>query len=546
MLRAALRRPIWQGFLAAVLICGLSGGSATADLPDQAALRRTVMVPMRDGVRLATEVALPQGEGPWSAVLVRTPYGREGALDACRRFLERGCACVTQDLRGLGGSGGEFDLPGLFLDNLRDGYDAVEWTAGRPWCNGKVGIMGASGPGIAAKLALMSDPPHLAAAYSRVAASNVHRYAAYHGGVRRAHMVDEWLKGRGVEVQEWPRPRLTPFDGRQRNLHYEGRDIDIPFTDVGGWFDIFSQSLLDDFAALQGNGRTVAVMRPSAHGDMEGLSWSAAAEGNRLLARAPRLRPVEDPSARPHRSVLYYYLMGDARKGGPPGNVWKKTHVWPVPHTDTPWYLTADGGLRRQPPGAEEASLTYEYNPRDPVPTVGGANLMLPKGPMDQRELGEREDILRFSTPPLEEPVRITGRVRVKLHVSSDVPDTTFMAGLIDVYPDGYQALILDSAVMARYRDGMDDPKPMEPGEVYEVTVDLWSTALVFDRGHRIAVHVTSSNSPRYEVHPNTFEPVDSYEDAPVAHNSVHLSSEHPSRVILPIVEPDAAEDCHP
>ena len=202
--------------------------------------------------------------------------------------------------------------------------------------------------------------------------------------------------------------------------------------------------------------------------------------------------------------------------------------------------------LERQQPDEEDASLTYEYDPRNPVPTIGGANLILPKGPMDQRPLSDRDDILRFSTAPLEEPVQITGKVHVKLHVSSDVPDTTFMAKLIDVYPDGYQALILDSAVMARYRDGMDVPTPMEPGEVYEVTIDLWSTALVFDRGHRIAIHVTSSNSPRYEVHPNTFEPVGSYDDARVAHNKVHLSSDHPSRGILPIVEPGTVEDFEP
>ena len=515
------------------------------DLPSGAAVRRTVMVPMRDCNRLATEIVLPEGDGPWPVVLMRTPYGRMGALRNLRKYLEQNCAVVTQDFRGLFDSEGKFTLPGLFLDNIHDGYDTVEWVADQDWCNGKVGVTGASGPGIAAKLTLLSDPPHLVAAQTNVAASNVNRYAGFSGGVRRAHMVDNWLEGRGVDVEKWPKPRLTPFNKEQRALDFKGRDIDVPLTDRAGWFDIFSQSALDDFVALKDNGKTFTVVGPTGHGNIRGLHWPGEDTVGRIVQHTAGLKPLKfDLDA--GRSTLYYYLMGDARDGGPPGNVWKKTHEWPVPHTDTPVYMTAEGKLQRQQPDDEDASLTYEYDPHDPVATIGGANLILPKGPMDQRPLSGRDDILRFSTGPLDEPVQITGKVHVKLHVSSDVPDTTFMAKLIDVYPDGYQALILDSAVMARYRDGMETPKPMEEGQIYEVTIDLWSTALVFDKGHRIAVHVASSNAPRYEVHPNTFEPVNSYDDSNIAHNTVHLSSEYPSRVILPVVQPGTVEDFDP
>jgi hypothetical protein len=139
--------------------------------------------------------------------------------------------------------------------------------------------------------------------------------------------------------------------------------------------------------------------------------------------------------------------------------------------------------------------------------------------------------------------VEITGRVFVELFIDTDVPDTTFMAKLIDVYPDGYEALMLDSAIMARYWNGFDRPAPLEKGRVYKLTIDLFSTALVFNKGHRIAVHVAGSNSPRYEVHPNSFEPVDSYDNAPVAHDHVHVSSEHPSRLILPVIAAGASKD---
>lgn len=525
----------------------VSAASAKSqDLPAGAASRRTVMVPMRDGTRLATEVLLPEGEGPWPTVLMRTPYGRTGgALQHLKRYLEHDCAVVTQDFRGLFASEGKFDLFSFFMGNIRDGYDTVEWVAEQDWSNGRVGITGGSGPGIAGKLALMSDPPHLVAASTNVAASNLHRYAGFSGGVRRAHMVDNWLKGRGVKVEKWPKPRLTPFNREQRRLDFRGRDIDIPLTDRAGWFDIFSQSALDDFAALKDNGKTFTVVGPTGHGNIRGLHWPGEDTVNQVMSHTPGLKPLKT-DVDMGRSTLYYYLMGDAREGGPPGNVWKKTHEWPVPHTDTPVYMTADGKLQLQRPDEADASLSFRYDPNNPVPTRGGANLILPKGPMDQRPLSERDDILRFSTEPLDEPVEVTGKVRVKLHVSSDVPDTTFMAKLIDVYPDGYEALILDSAVMTRYRDGLDNAAPMKPGEIYELTIDLWSTALVFDKGHKIAIHVTSSNAPRYEVHPNTYEPVSSYDEAEVAHNTVHLSSKHPSRIILPVVEPGAVEDFEP
>lgn len=520
--------------------------STAVEMPE-GTVRETVMVPMRDGVRLATEVFLPRGEGPWPAVLMRTPYGRTGnALKSAPMYLQHGCAYVTQDFRGLFDSEGEFDL---FRNCPNDGYDTVEWVAQQPWCTGKVGMVGGSGPGVAAKLALLADPPCLEAVSTSVAASNVYLYARCHGGVLRAHMVDNWLRGRGVEVEEWPKPRTVPFTEEERGpaLPEHAADIDTPLSDVAGWFDIFSQSALDDFAALRHTGNVVTVVGPTAHGKMHGLTFPHAYGPHSPRAKLPGMRWLTGavPEAA-QESVLYYYLMGDAAKADGPGNVWKETRTWPILFTLTPYYMTEDGKLQLAPPQSGDASLNYDYDPRDPVRTIGGANLSMPSGPMDQRPLKDRQDILRFATEPLEEPVEITGKVLVELHVSTDVGDTTFMAKLIDVYPDGYEALILDSAIMARYWRGPDKPEPLEEGRIYQLTIDMWSTALVFDRGHRIAVHITSSNAPRYEVHPNTFEPVYSYDDARVAHNTVHFSGDHASRLILPVIEPGVSKDYEP
>ena len=491
------------------------------------------MVPMRDGIKIATDVLLPKGEGPWPVLLFRTPYGRTASLNRVQPFLDQAVAYVTQDFRGLGDSGGKFEL---FSHEIDDGYDSVQWVAAQPWCNGKVGMRGGSGPGIGAKMAMIANPPNLVAVSSSKAASNAYHYCFYHGGVLRAKMSD-WFRARGDALPEWPRPRTKPLEAAEhlRTFAAHGDKIQTAFFDVTGWYDIFLQSSLDDFVALKNNPHTRLVIGGTAHGRMQGLVFPADA--------APRTQSTDwlvgrlketQIQARDNPRVLYF-LMGDVRDPEAPGNVWKQADTWPVPHTPTAFYFQEDGGLSRKAQ-AETAALSYAYDPGDPVPTIGGANLFLPKGPMDQRPLGKRKDILRFASAPLDEPLEITGKVLVRLRISTDVSDTTFMAKLMDVYPDGYEALILDSAVMARYWQGLDRPARLEKGRSYELTVDLWSTAWVFNKGHRIAVHIISSNSPRYEPHPNTYDPVHSYDASPVAHNTVHLGGQDTSHIILPVI----------
>src|SRR5262249_34465729 len=139
-------------------------------------------------------------------------------------------------------------------------------------------------------------------------------------------------------------------------------------------------------------------------------------------------------------------------------------------------------------------------------PTVGGPNLTLPLGPKDQREIPQRDDYLRFQTEPLADDLTIAGPVTVELFASTDAPDTDFMFKLVDVYPDGYEALILDAPIRTMFRDGRraDQIKPMEPGKPVRLEIDLGSTAQTFEKGHRIAVHASSSNFPRFDVNPNT------------------------------------------
>jgi len=243
---------------------------------------------------------------------------------------------------------------------------------------------------------------------------------------------------------------------------------------------------------------------------------------------------------------VHYYVMGDPEDKNAPGNFWRSADTWPPPAAVTPFYLHADHTLRRAKPGGAE-QLAYRYDPEHPVPTLGGQNLQLSKGPMDQRPVESRPDVLLFTTEPLSEPVEVTGRITARLSVSSDCPDTDFTVKLSDVYPDGRSMLVTDGIRRASLRRSYEKREPLKAGRVYELDVDLWSTSLVFNRGHRIRVAVSSSNAPRFEPNPNTGVPHFTPGRGRVATNTLHLSSRSPSRLLLPLCRgPDAEASVRP
>jgi putative CocE/NonD family hydrolase len=155
---------------------------------------------------------------------------------------------------------------------------------------------------------------------------------------------------------------------------------------------------------------------------------------------------------------------------------------------------------------------------------------------LDQRAIAPRQDYLRFETAVLTKPVEVTGRVYADLWVETDAPDTDFMVKLVDVYPDGYEALVLDAPIRLRYRQGLDKEVLMKPGEVVPARIDLWFTSLIFNKGHKIAVHVSSSNEPRFDPNPNTGKRLRLDSETRVATNRVHHDAAHPSSILLPIV----------
>lgn len=533
-------------------------GGCTAALGVRAAAQaqgqpgvQTVMVPMADGVKLATNVFVPPGkQPPFPTILVRTPYGRalgKGQLDALGRL---GYAVVSQDMRGRFGSEGHhaiiFGNEGLGGKH-QDGHDTMRWVARQPWSNGRIVTWGASALGIAQNMAAPHAPEELKGQIVVMAFSDYYRQAAYQGGVWRKELLEGWLKATKMEDVNLQTFLDHPtYDGFWKGLNAEAHadKVNAPGAFIGGWHDIFAQGTINSFTTIQkrggpnARGKCFLVMGPQAHGAYaEKLDYPKASEAPLNLI-APMnvighwaLKP--DPAVEKLQPV-HYYVMGAAGEPDSPGNVWRSADTWPPPAVPTPVYLHANRKLALKKPEGE-GQLTYKFDPEKPVPTKGGQNLGIDKGPMDQRSVEERADVLLFTSEPLMQAAEVTGRVTAKLYVSSDCPDTDFTVKLSDVYPDGRSMLVTDGIQRASLRNSFEKREPLEPGKVYELNVDLWSTSQVFNKGHRIRIAVSSSNAPRFEPNPNTGEPHFTPGKGRVATNTVRFSAKHPSQVILPL-----------
>jgi putative CocE/NonD family hydrolase len=235
------------------------------------------------------------------------------------------------------------------------------------------------------------------------------------------------------------------------------------------------------------------------------------------------------------------------------GGSWKTGSTWPLPGTSfVNYYLHPDGTLRPSAPAVDHSPTTYTYDPRRPVPTIGGSFSsqagLIAAGAFDQREKGSlplraRDDVVVFQSEPLREPVEVVGPIVVRLFASSTAVDTDFTAKLVDVYPpsadypSGFDMNVTDGITRARYRNSPARQELMTPGAVYEFTIEPFPTANVFKRGHRIRVDISSSSFPRWDVNPNTGEPLGLHRRVIVADNSIYHDLRHPSHVVLPVVE---------
>jgi len=547
--RAGIRLTIRASLL---LVAAVVGGCVAR------AASLTQMVPMADGVKLATDVYLPtKGKAPYPTVLVRTPYDKNGMKAVAGNLNAQGYAVVTQDMRGRFASEGHhaiiFGNDGLGGKH-QDGHETLRWLTKHEWSNGRVVTWGASALGIVQNMTAPGAPESLKGQVVIMGFGDYYAQAAYPGGVWRKELLEGWLKATRMEDVNLSTFLEHPtYDAFWKALNAEAHaeKVNAPGIFVGGWYDIFQQGTINSFTSIQARGgpnargKCYLVLGPQAHGAFNEKVVYPNADKAPINLIAPMDIMGEwlkgAPAGAQKTQPVHYYVMGAVGEENAPGNYWRSADAWPPPSKPVRFHFNADHSLTRRPATADR-DLSFKYDPQSPVPTTGGQNLQIAKGPMDQRPIEGRPDVLLFSTEPLSQPLEVTGRLTARLFVSSDCPDTDFTVKLTDVYPDGRSMLVADGIQRASLRKSFERRDLLKPGEVSELSVDLWSTSVVFNKGHRIRVAVSSSNSPRFEPNPNTGDAHPMAGRSRVATNTVHLSARYPSRIELPVYEGEGAD----
>lgn len=577
-----------------------------------------VAVPMRDGVRLATDVYRSDTAARLPVLLQRLPYDREDltsvmySMDVLRA-VRAGYAVVVQDTRGRYGSQGDFDP---FTAEGDDGVDAIAWAAAQPWADGRVGMVGGSYVGATQWLAASGAPEALRGIAPYLTAADYHEGWTYQGGafalgfalrwayaslalaevdrrvargdattddllavVVEAHHSDalyDRLPLRDVpeldDLAPYYRTWLAhpTYDAYWRALapreHHQR--ITAPAFNIGGWYDLFLGGTLSNFTGMRTAGGT-----PRAR-SLQRLvvgPWSHGVTGGHFLDRDYGPLAGTDGADLTGMQLRWFdhVLRGEANGADrdPPvrlfvmgADVWRDEDDWPLPGTRwTRLYLHSDGragddgGSLSTVPPADEPPDTVVADPHDPVPTVGGptylpgASVGANAGPRDRRTVERRGDVLTYTTDVLAAPVEVTGPITMTLHVSTSVRDTDVTGALVDVHPDGRAELLTEGILRLRYRDSRTEPTLLEPGEVHEVTVDLWATANVFAAGHRIRLEIAGSNFPRFDRNTNTGGVIadEGWDAVRVAHTTIHHASGRPSHLTLPMIARGAGSE-HP
>lgn len=548
---------------------------------DAVIVEMNVMVPMRDGVRLSTDIYRPSKPGRYPVVLFRDAYGNgSGALNSARKWVDNGYVYVSQDVRGRHDSEGYY-YP--YMHEINDGYDTQQWAGSQSWSSGKVGMVGDSYRAAVQWLPAHLRSPALAAIVPRVTPFNYYKDVMYSGGAfflasridwgfymagRTGQSGFDWDKMRkhlplktmdqafGYNAPHWRDWVAHPnYDSYWKVFDVEARvgDIDVPALSIGGWYDAILRGTLTSYVSMTKGAYSEAarkgqklIVGPWAHSAGRAIAASPLDFGPEVSMDFGALEKrwfdhwlkgedtgfLDEPPVR-------IFVMGENR--------WRNEQEWPLERTQyTKYYLhgdgkantaAGDGRLATKPPASSRPD-TYVYDPANPVPTTGG-NLLpanLGAGPVEQGEVAKRNDVLVFATAPLERDIEVTGNITVTLYAASTAPDTDFTAKLIDVHPDGKAYNLADGIIRARYRESFEKPTLIEPGKVYEYTLDLWATSNLFKKGHRIRVDVSSSNFPKFDRNPNTGHKFGEDAELRTATQTVYHSRQYPSHIMLPVI----------
>jgi putative CocE/NonD family hydrolase len=537
---------------------------------------------MRDGITLSADVYLPRGGRDLPTIVQWTPYEstRERFIAWGVWFARRGYAAVVVDVRGRYESEGRFTA---WVNDGVDAHDTLTWAAGEPWSNGRIGTWGRSYGALVQWQLVHLGHPNLHCVAPQVIHDDYFWDGYWTGGAFQlaltlgaaalwssalslitgpsardlvlsdrvvSHLplieLDEVSIGRRVDYwRTWWEHQEN--DDYWQQFRHRPEKLDVPIFQQGGWFDPYCGSHLRTFAAIGGRLPNRVLMGPWSHeeevetfrGDVD-LSAGATVVREHELAFYDRFLR-DEPNGWDERPPLELFVVGAGR--------WRAAGEWPLPGTEfRPWYLRAEGALSLAEPGVDEAADRYAYDPADPVPTIGGVSSVLTMtqgaetpvrpGPLDQRMLEARADVLVYTSEPLERDLEVIGPVEVVLYAASSARDTDFVVRLCDVHPDGRSVFVTEGIIRARYRDSEEGERTelLEPGEVAEYRIRVYPTATLFRAGHRVRLDVTSSSFPRFSRNLNTGEDVATGTRMQVARQTVLHTARYPSHIVLPVV----------
>lgn len=629
----SITRRLGLGLLVISILMGIQNFAFAQELYEVVLFEENLMVPMRDGVKLGTDIYRPAKDGvlveeKLPLIFQRTPYNKSsGSQPRQAKYLtSRGYVVAVQDCRGRYSSEGVFTK---YMDEPKDGYDAVEWLgANLPYINGDVGMWGLSYGAHVQASASKLNPSHLKTIVVNMGGTlNGWDHAIRNNGAFALKQLT-WAFGQvksetdnpvvkemlAIEkTQDWftalpLKKGLNPlsiapnfedyifemmthtdYDDYWKNMgvnweEYHDQTSDIPMIHISGWYDAYCGTAIGNYLGLSKVKESPVrlMIGPWIHGRIA-QSWAGDVDFGQDAV-------IEDFYDDWHVRWFDYFLKGkdtgveqapaielfimgtgDGSKNEEGrlnhGGFWRTEEDWPIPRTKfTNYYFHADGTLSTKLPGPLDPPITYTYDPENPVPTIGGSMAaskpVYVGGAFDQREreytgdpevgffgskapylpLKSRSDIVVFQTEPLLEDLEITGPIVVKLLASSTALDTDFTVKLIDVYapsadfPSGFEMNLTDGILRARYRNSPERQELMKSGEIYEFVIRPFGTANVFKKGHRIRIDISSSNFPRFDVNPNTGEPLGMSRRMIKADNSIYCNLNYPSHVILPVI----------
>ncbi len=536
--------------------------------------------PADDGIRLSTDVYLPQGEGPWPVVFIRTPYSNNDPvkkIPLAREFASNGYAVASQDVRGRYDSEGEW-YP--FFNEARDGLASQKWIAEQDWCNGNIALMGRSYEGYCAWMQVFGHHPAVKAIIPIVALpdpvlnvpwqngsvmwnmitwslfvhartnQDIEQYdweSLY--GFRPLNRLDEQLGFVSKPWRDWMDHHLKDDYWKPACYMHRMNELDIPALHICGWYDDDMPSTINNFP----NARKLAkskddqylLIGPWPHATntksvIPGVDFGTeeVIDINGFILDWLDMVMGGNPGNWGDRKRCYLFEMGS--------NTWKWHDDWPPQGMEEKsLYLNSagkansmfgDGVLQEAPDNKGKNYDEYDYDPDHPTPYLQDPYTLQIGGPFDARPVERRDDVLCYTTPPLERDLVICGRLWAELWVASSAEDTEFCAKLCDVHPNGLSRQLNDGNIRLALRDTLEKQDPVPPGDVVRIKIDMWATGIRILKGHSLRLEVASSAVPKFAAHTNTLDPPGTAVIAVIASNRVYHDKDQPSRVIIPVI----------